>query len=87
MFAVALYVPFMDGANLLYQTRFCFTQVTSGQALVVTYVVAAVFSAPLGILIDKVGYKRYFIMAAMVILTLAQIIILLYPQCPLHGSQ
>ncbi|CAM6006142.1 unnamed protein product [Sphagnum balticum] len=50
-------------------------------ALVVTYVVAAVFSAPLGLLIDKVGYKRYFIMLSMVIFTVAQMIIWLYPQC------
>jgi MFS family permease len=81
MFAVALYVPFMDGANRLYQFRFCFTQVSSGKALVVTYVVAAAFSIPLGLLVDKIGYKRYFIMVAMGILTIAQIIILVYPQC------
>jgi MFS family permease len=51
---------------------------------VVTYVVAAAFSVPLGLLIDKVGYKRYFIMVAMGILTMAQLIILLYPQCSGH---
>jgi len=81
MFAVALYVPFLDGANRLYQIRFCFTQVTSGRALVVTYIVAALFSAPLGFLIDKVGFKRYFIMVAMGIFTVAQFFILVYPQC------
>jgi MFS family permease len=89
MFAIGLYVPFMDGANRLYQFRFCFTQVSSGKALVVTYVVAAVCSVPLGMLVDRVGYKRYFIMLAMVIFTVAQSYILAYPQCShdqLNGS-
>ncbi len=81
MFAVGLYVPFLDGANKLFGERFCFTPVEAGRALVVTYVVAAVFSAPLGILIDKVGYKRYFIILCMVIFTIAQLIIFAYPQC------
>jgi len=90
MFAVALYVPFLDGASRLYEVRFCFTQVTSGRALVITYLVAALFSAPLGLLIDRVGYKRYFIMIGMAIFTTAQLIILFYPQCSdnfeLNGS-
>lgn len=47
----------------------------------ITYVVAAVFSAPLGILVDKIGYKRYFIMLCMLVFTIAQLIILVYPQC------
>lgn len=47
----------------------------------ITYIVAAVFSAPIGLLIDKFGYKRYFIMLCLFIFTLAQLIILVYPQC------
>lgn len=81
MFAVSLYVPFLDNANRMFQKRFCFSQVSAGRALTVTYIVAAVFSAPLGLLVDKVGHKRYFIMGAMVILTGAQIFLLAYPQC------
>jgi nitrate/nitrite transporter NarK len=81
MFAVGLYVPFMDGANKLFIVRFCFSPVGAGKALMVTYIVAAVFSAPLGLLIDKIGFKRYFIMICMVVFTVAQLIILVYPQC------
>lgn len=81
MFAVGLYVPFMDGANKLFIERFCFTPVGAGKALVVTYVVAAAASAPLGLVIDKIGYKRYFIMACMGVFTLAQFIIMVFPQC------
>jgi MFS family permease len=80
MFAVALYVPFLDGANALFIARFGFTSISAGRALTVTYLVAAIFSAPLGILIDKVGYKRYFIIVCFVIFTLAQFIILVFPQ-------
>lgn len=81
MFAVGLYVPFMDGANRLYQIRFCFTQITSGKAIMITYVVAFLCSAPLGYAIDKIGFKRYFIITAFVIYIIAQSFILIYPQC------
>lgn len=52
----------------------------------ITYVVAAVCSPPIGILIDKVGFKRYFIMLCLFIFTVAQLIILVYPQCAAEGS-
>lgn len=81
MCAVSLYVPFMDNANSLYQKRFCFSQVSSGKALVITYLVAALCSPPLGYLIDKVGYKRYFIITSFIIFLVAQMIILFFPQC------
>jgi MFS family permease len=85
MFAVGLYVPFLDGANNLFGERFCYTPVQAGKALMVTYIVAATFSAPIGILIDKFGFKRYFIMLCMFIFTLAQFIILVLPQCGIDG--
>lgn len=81
MCAISLYVPFMDNANSLYQVRFCFSQVSSGRALVITYIVSSVCSAPLGLLIDKVGYKRYFIILAFSIFFIAQLIIFCFPQC------
>lgn len=45
------------------------------------YIIAALFSAPLGILVDKVGHKRYFMIAGMCVFTIAHLIILVYPQC------
>jgi nitrate/nitrite transporter NarK len=81
MFAVGLYVPFLDNANRLFQKRFCFSQASAGKALMITYLVAAIFSAPLGLLVDKIGFKRYFIMATMCILTIAHLTLLVYPQC------
>lgn len=84
MCAISLYVPFMDNANSLYQVRFCFSQVSSGKALVITYIVSSVCSAPLGLFIDKVGYKRYFIILAFSIFFTAQLIIYFFPQCSLE---
>ncbi len=81
MFGEGLYVPFMDGANKLFIERFCFTPVEAGKALTITYLVAAIFSAPIGLLIDKIGFKRYFIMCCMSIFTLGQLTILITPQC------
>jgi len=81
MFAVALYVCFLDNANKLLQTRFCYTQPSAGRAIMIVYIVAACCSAPLGLIVDKIGFKRYFIITCMIIFTIAHIIILLYPQC------
>lgn len=81
MFAVALYVTFLDNANKLLQVRFCYTQPSAGRAIMITYIVAALFSAPLGLIVDKVGRRRYFTIICMVIFTTAQLIILVYPQC------
>ena len=86
MFAIALYVPFMDNANKLLSVRFCYTQKSAGHVIMITYIVAATFSAPLGLLVDKIGFKRYFIIASMCIFTLAQSFILFYPQCN-HDSE
>lgn len=85
MFAIALYVPFLDNANKLLQVRFCYTQRSAGHAIMITYIVAASCSAPLGLLVDKIGFKRYFIIASMFIFTIAQCFILFYPQCD-HSS-
>ena len=81
MCAVSLYVPFLDGANRLFQKRFCFTQITSGRALVLTYLVAALGSAPLGLLIDKVGHKRLFMAITFIVFLNGQAYIMFYPQC------
>jgi hypothetical protein len=81
MFAVSEYVPFMDNVNRLYIKRFCLTQVVAGRFIMTTYIVAAACSAPLGILIDKVGFRRYFIMGCFVVFLTAQGLILLWPTC------
>jgi MFS family permease len=81
MFAVSLYVCFLDNANQLIQKRFCYTQASAGRTISIVYIVAACCSAPLGFLIDKVGHRRYFSIACMVIFTVAHFIIYVYPQC------
>lgn len=47
----------------------------------IVYIVAACCSAPLGLIVDKVGHKRYFTISCMVIFTIAHLIILVFPQC------
>ena len=39
-----------------------------------------------GIIIDKIGFKRYFIMLSMTILAVSQITILAYKQCNDNGN-
>jgi MFS family permease len=81
MFAVSLYVCFLDNANQLIQKRFCHTQASAGREMSIVYIVAACCSVPLGFIIDKVGHRRYFSIACMVIFAIAHLIIYAYPQC------
>lgn len=81
MFSMAQYVPFLDNANALLQVRFCFSQVTAGKNITITYIVVGAFGLPIGLLVDKIGFKRYFIILGMCVFTIGHSIILLYPQC------
>lgn len=74
-------MPFLDNSNKLLQVRFCFSQVTAGQNITVTYIVVGMFGFPLGWLIDRLGFRRYFAVSGMTIFTLGHLIILLFPQC------
>jgi hypothetical protein len=47
--AESLFVPFLNNANKLYQTRFGFTNVGAGEILVIPYVAAFIFTPFLGI--------------------------------------
>jgi MFS family permease len=78
---MSMYVPFMDNVNRLFQKRFCFTQVSAGSVITITYLVTGAVSIPLGMLVDYIGKRRYFIMGTILVFTIAHLIILLYPQC------
>lgn len=81
MLAIAQYIPFLDNVNKLIQVRFCFSQISAGKNIMITYLVTAFLGFPLGILVDKIGYKRYLTMIGMTIFMLAHVIIYVYPQC------
>jgi hypothetical protein len=51
----------------------------------ITYLVTSLVGFPLGILVDKLGFKRYLTMIGMSIFMVAHAIIYAYPQC-LPGS-
>jgi MFS family permease len=81
MFGIGQYVPFLDNANQLFQVRFCFSQVTAGKNIMITYIVVGSFVFPLAWLVDKIGFKRYFAILGMIIFVIGHFIILVYPQC------
>lgn len=80
-FFITCYVTFMDNSNELFQQRFCYSQVSAGRATMLTYISAAVLSAPLGLLINKKGKRRHFILCGICTFFLGHLIILAYPQC------
>lgn len=81
MFALSSYIPFMDNVNRLYIKRFCFTQVGAGQAIMLTYLICVAASPCIGILVDRIGKRRYFIITTMLVFFIAHFFILVYPSC------
>lgn len=85
MFALSSYIPFMDNVNRLFIERFCFTQIGSGQAVMLTYLTCVVVSPFIGMLVDKIGKRRYFIVFTLLVYFTAHFFLLVYPSC-LEGS-
>lgn len=81
----AQYIPFLDNVNEMLQVRFCFSQITAGKNIMITYFVTSLIGFPMGIMADRLGYKRYFSIAGMFTLFIAHILILIYPQCTQNG--
>jgi MFS family permease len=78
---MGMYIPFMDNVNRFYQKRFCFTQLSAGKVVTITYLMSGIVSLPIGLAVDKFGRRRIFITATLMIFLLAHVLILLYPQC------
>lgn len=81
MFSMAQYIPFFDNANKLLQVRFCFSQITAGKNITVTYLVVGMFGFPLGWFIDKIGYRRYFAIFGMLVFAIGHFVVMVFPQC------
>lgn len=58
---MCLYIPFLDNVNSLFQKRFCFTQTSAGEAIMIAYLASAMCSIPLGLFVDRFGHRRYHI--------------------------
>jgi MFS family permease len=78
---MGMYIPFMDNVNRFYQKRFCFTQISAGKVITITYLMSGIVSLPIGFAVDKFGKRRALITMTMMIFLLAHVLILLYPQC------
>lgn len=79
--AMTLWIPFLDNVNRLFQKRFCYTQLTAGRVVTIAYLMAVVTSIPLGLFVDKFGHRRILCVMGLLVFLIAQIIILVYPQC------
>ena len=83
---MAQYIPFLDNANLLFQKRFCFSRTSAGEVVTITYIATAVISGPLGLVVNKVGKRRFFIMTATLVFLSAHTIIWLFSQCSIEAE-
>lgn len=81
MFAIAQYIPFLDNVNKLLQTRFCFSQISAGKNIMITYIVTSLVGLPLGIMVDRIGFKRYFTILGLAFFLISHLIIYTYKQC------
>lgn len=74
-------MPFLDNVNKLLQVRFCFSQITAGKNIMVAYLATSLMGFPIGVMADRLGYKRYFSIVGMFTLLGAHFLIFVYPQC------
>lgn len=81
MFAIAQYIPFLDNVNKLLQARFCFSQISAGKNIMITYIVTSLVGLPLGIMVDRIGFKRYFTILGLAFFLISHLIIYTYKQC------
>jgi len=72
---LGMYIPFLDGANGLLQIRFKFSEEEAGLIIMITYFSAALLSVPSGILVDKIGMRRYICIFASILLLAVQLIL------------
>ena len=79
--AMTVYIPFLDNINRLFQKRFCFSESSAGRAIALVYIITPISTVPLGLLVDKYGKRRVLSVVGMVVFLVAQLYILLYPQC------
>ena len=84
---IALWIPFMDNVNRLFQKRFCYSQISAGNVVTLSYLVAVGLCVPLGLIVDHFGKRRHLAVAGLMVFFLAQFIMLVYPQCQQNEQQ
>lgn len=73
--------PFIQVASSMLQNRFHFSESDAGDYFGIPYIISAITSPFLGILIDKIGRRGLMIILSSVILFLAHLINMFLPDC------
>jgi sugar phosphate permease len=73
--------PFIQVASSMLQKRFGFSEADAGDYFGIPYIISAIASPFLGILIDKIGRRGLMIILSSVILLTAHVINMLLPDC------
>jgi len=80
-FAYMAHSPFNSNTSRLFRLRFGFDIKTTGRLISIPYITALLTAPLLGLLISKIGYQSYFLILSTLLLTSAQIVMMLIPDC------
>ncbi len=83
MISVSLFVAFMDNANSYFVYRFGYTQVGAGRVTMLAYLATILSSPLLGLLADRVGHRKWLILAGCLCYLSCHLLLYLHP----HSSQ
>jgi nitrate/nitrite transporter NarK len=73
--------PFIQVASSMLQKRFGFSEAEAGNLFGIPYIISAITSPFLGILIDKIGRRGLMIILSSIILLVAHVINMIIPDC------
>mmetsp|Transcript_21546 Transcript_21546/g.3523 ORF Transcript_21546/g.3523 Transcript_21546/m.3523 type:complete len:182 (-) Transcript_21546:343-888(-) len=74
-------MPFNNIASAFYQNRFNFSSITAGWIISITYLISAIFSPFLGLMIDKIGKRVWMIILSAGMMTITHLAFLIMPDC------
>ncbi|CAK60131.1 unnamed protein product (macronuclear) [Paramecium tetraurelia] len=84
-FSLCIFIPFLDNANSFCQERFNLSNISAGRAIIITYLTPIFVSPFIGYVVDKVGYRRRWMILTSLLFILSHLLFAIIPT-PEDGS-
>ncbi|CAD8114867.1 unnamed protein product [Paramecium sonneborni] len=84
-FSLCIFIPFLDNANQFCQQRFNLSNISAGRAIIITYLTPMFVSPFIGCIVDKVGYRRRWMILTSLLFIISHLLFAIIPT-PEDGS-
>ncbi|CAD8202056.1 unnamed protein product [Paramecium pentaurelia] len=84
-FSLCIFIPFLDNANQFCQQRFNLSYISAGRAIIITYLTPIFISPFIGYIVDKVGYRRRWMILTSLLFIISHLLFAIIPT-PEDGS-